>query len=120
MTGDKQLCCNLRTLPTLRPFPGCVSMALNLRAGAQGPCATCLLHNMAHHGACNALRRYGYMEVVKQDEAWVELLLGRVLHLLYRTLQDRCSRVPTLHHDLGLPESYKVPVRGCSCPLDCH
>ena len=50
------------------------------------------------------------MEVVRQDEAFVELLLGRVLHLLFRTLQSRASLAPTLHRDLGLPATHKVPV----------
>ncbi len=63
--------------------------------------------------------RYGYMEVVKQDEVWVDALLGRVLHLLYRTLQDRCAKAPTLHLDLGLPKTYRVPVRVGSCVPPC-
>lgn len=50
------------------------------------------------------------MEVVRQDEGFVEVLLGRVQHLLFRTLQARASLAPTLHKDLGLPATYKVPV----------
>lgn len=50
------------------------------------------------------------MEEVKQDDAFVRVLLERVLHLLYITLQERASAMPTLHHDLGLPATHKVPV----------
>lgn len=52
------------------------------------------------------------MEEVKQDDAFVRVLLERVLHLLLITLQERASAMPTLHHDLGLPASHKVPVSG--------
>ena len=51
------------------------------------------------------------MEVVRQDEGFVDVLLGRVLHLLFRTLQARASLAPALHKDLGLPATHKVPVR---------
>ena len=69
---------------------------------------------------CDTVRndgvRYGYMEEVKQDDAFVRVLLERVLHLLYITLQERASAMPTLHHDLGLPN--KVPVRAHSASID--
>lgn len=55
--------------------------------------------------------RYGYMEEVKQDDAFVRVLLERVLQLLYITLQDRASAFPLLHRDLGLSDAHKVPVR---------
>lgn len=50
------------------------------------------------------------MEVVKQDEHFVRELLGRVLHLLYKTLQERASKMPTLIKDLGLPAGTELPV----------
>ena len=54
------------------------------------------------------------MEVVRQDEHFVRELLGRVLHLLYKTLQERGSKMPTLVKDLGLPAGTELPV---SLPL---
>ena len=58
------------------------------------------------------------MEVVKQDEHFVRELLGRVLHLLYKTLQERASKMPTLIKDLGLPAGTELPVRPpVACPL---
>ena len=62
--------------------------------------------------------RYGYMEVVRQDEHFVRELLGRVLHLLYKTLQERASKMPTLVKDLGLPAGTELPVslRFLPCP----
>lgn len=56
------------------------------------------------------VRRYGYMEVVRQDDAFVRVVLERVLHLLYITLQDRASKMPLLHRELGLSDAHKVPV----------
>ena len=63
--------------------------------------------------------RYGYMEVVRQDERFVRELLGRVLHLLYKTLQERASKMPTLVKDLGLPAGTELPVslHILPCPL---
>ena len=54
--------------------------------------------------------RYGYMEVARQDETFVRELLGRVLHLLYKTLQERGSQMPSLVKDLGLPAGTELPV----------
>ena len=54
--------------------------------------------------------RYGYMERVRQDESFVRELLGRVLHLLYKTLQERASKMPSLVKDLGLPTGSEIPV----------
>ena len=54
--------------------------------------------------------RYGYMERVRQDESFVRELLSRVLHLLYKTLQERASKVPSLVKDLGLPTGSEIPV----------
>ena len=50
------------------------------------------------------------MEVVRQDELFVRELLGRVLHLLYKTLQERASKMPNLVKDLGLPAGTELPV----------
>lgn len=50
------------------------------------------------------------MEVVRQDDAFVRTVLERVLQLLYITLQDRASKMPLLHRELGLSEDHKVPV----------
>lgn len=66
---------------------------------------------------CCAVLRYGYMEVVRQDETFVRELLGRVLHLLYKTLQERASRMPTLVKDLGLPSTFELPVSFISSAL---
>ena len=60
--------------------------------------------------------RYGYMEVVRQDERFVRELLGRVLHLLYKTLQERAAAMPTLVKDLGLPAGTELPVSPCHSP----
>jgi hypothetical protein len=49
------------------------------------------------------------MEVVKQDDAFVRGVLERVLHLLYITLQERASKMPLLHRELGLSEAHKMP-----------
>lgn len=54
--------------------------------------------------------RYGYMERVRQDESFVRELLSRVLHLLYKTLQERASKMPSLVKDLGLPTGSEIPV----------
>ena len=59
--------------------------------------------------------RYGYMEVIRQDEGFVRELLGRVLHLLYKTLQERASSMPNLVKDLGL--NVELPVSPASQPL---
>ena len=50
------------------------------------------------------------MERVRQDESFVRELLGRVLHLLYKTLQERASKMPSLVKDLGLPTGSEIPV----------
>ena len=50
------------------------------------------------------------MEVARQDETFVRELLGRVLHLLYKTLQERGSQMPSLVKDLGLPAGTELPV----------
>ena len=50
------------------------------------------------------------MERVRQDESFVRELLSRVLHLLYKTLQERASKMPSLVKDLGLPTGSEIPV----------
>ena len=57
--------------------------------------------------------RYGYMERVRQDESFVRELLSRVLHLLFKTLQERASKTPSLVKDLGLPTGSEIPVSVC-------
>lgn len=83
-------------------------MFLDVCATYEGPCITRSWH-------C----RYGYMEVVRQDERFVRELLGRVLHLLYKTLQERASAMPTLVKDLGMPAGTELPVSFCcsSCAV---
>ena len=50
------------------------------------------------------------MERVRQDESFVREMLSRVLHLLYKTLQERASKMPSLVKDLGMPTGSKIPV----------
>ncbi|EIE24503.1 potassium transporter [Coccomyxa subellipsoidea C-169] len=73
------------------------------------PSERILVEQLGVSGFYHIVARYGYMEEVKQDDAFVRVLLERVLHLLLITLQERASAMPTLHHDLGLPASHKVP-----------
>ena len=60
------------------------------------------------------------MEVVRQDENFVRELLGRVLHLLYKTLQERASKMPNLVKDLGMPAGTELPVSLPCHSLRCH
>ena len=50
------------------------------------------------------------MERMRQDESFVRDLLSKVLHLLYKTLQERASQQPSLAKDLGLPTGSEIPV----------
>ncbi|CAL8467497.1 g7035 [Coccomyxa elongata] len=68
-----------------------------------------LVEQLGVSGFYHIVARYGYMEEVRQDDAFVRALLERVLHLLYITLQDRACAMPTLHHELGLSDAHKVP-----------
>jgi len=60
------------------------------------------------------------MEVVRQDENFVRELLGRVLHLLYKTLQERASKMPNLVKDLGMPAGTDLPVSLACHSVCCH
>ena len=60
------------------------------------------------------------MEVVKQNEHFVRELLGRVLHLLYKTLQERASKMPNADKGSGLASWHRAPCKpprvACLCP----
>ncbi|CAK0787458.1 hypothetical protein CVIRNUC_010678 [Coccomyxa viridis] len=68
-----------------------------------------LVEQLGVSGFYHVIARYGYMERVRQDESFVRELLSRVLHLLYKTLQERASKMPSLVKDLGLPTGSEIP-----------
>ena len=61
------------------------------------------------------MRRYGYVERIRQGEEFVAVLLDRVIGLLLKTLQEGLAKNEALRADLGLSDVFPVPV----CLLCC-
>ena len=57
------------------------------------------------------MRRYGYVERIRQGEEFVAVLLDRVIGLLLKTLQEGLAKNEALRADLGLSDVFPVPVR---------
>lgn len=67
-----------------------------------------LLHTLKPLSSCC---RYGYVETVKQDVAFVEAMLDRIQGLLLHKLQEVHASSPALRHDLGDSQIFSTPVR---------
>lgn len=64
------------------------------------------------------MRRYGYVERIRQGEEFVAVLLDRVIGLLLKTLQEGLAKNEALRADLGLSDVFPVPVRSLCCSFN--
>lgn len=64
------------------------------------------------------MRRYGYVERIRQGEEFVAVLLDRVIGLLLKTLQEGLAKNEALRADLGLSDVFPVPVRLLCCDFN--
>ncbi|KAK9819481.1 hypothetical protein WJX81_002292 [Elliptochloris bilobata] len=68
-----------------------------------------LVEQLGVSGFYHVIARYGYVETVKQDTAFVEGMLDRIQGLLLHKLQEIHASSPALRHDLGDSEIFSQP-----------